>query len=80
MGWIKDKVWPPNIGEFIAIQQSDIMIPFPFMPELKLGNMGPFFELRTYTYFAGGLPQIMKNWENTQENKILMPSAFSPLQ
>ena len=144
---VKDKVWPPNIGEFIVKQQSDIMIPFPFSPELKPANVGPFFELRTYTYFAGGLPLLMKNWENaidvrlkfgpvcalwyselgalnkfihiwpyrtlnermdirskaeatglyppnvkavkeggkvypliTQENKILMPSAFSPLQ
>jgi hypothetical protein len=67
---VKDKAWPPNIGEFIVKQQSDIMIPFPFAPEIKPANVGPFFEMRTYTYFPGGLPLIMKNWENALDVRL----------
>src|SRR5450759_4542544 len=67
---VKDKAWPPNIGEFIVKQQPDIMIPFPFAPEIKPANVGPFFEMRTYTYFPGGLPLIMKNWENAIDVRL----------
>ena len=42
------------------------------------------YEMRTYTYCAGELPVIMDSWRDCrlecQENKILMPSSFSPLQ
>ncbi|MDP2238970.1 MAG: NIPSNAP family protein [Burkholderiales bacterium] len=61
---VKDKIWPPNAGEFIVRMQSDIMIPFNFSPEIKPGKMGPYFEMRTYTYLPGELPVIQKNWES----------------
>src|SRR5688572_27162788 len=56
---IKDKTWPPSIGDYIVRMQTDIMIPFGISPELKPGKMGPYFEMRTYTYCAGELPVIM---------------------
>ncbi|MBM3358159.1 MAG: NIPSNAP family protein [Betaproteobacteria bacterium] len=60
---VKDGNWPPKIAEFIVTQRSDIMIPFTISPEIKPGKMGPYFEMRTYTYLPGELPVIMKNWE-----------------
>jgi len=60
---VKDGVWPPKIGEFIVTQQSDILYPFSFAPEIKPGNVGPYFEIRTYTYKGGELPIIQKTWE-----------------
>ncbi|MBI4082175.1 MAG: NIPSNAP family protein [Candidatus Lambdaproteobacteria bacterium] len=60
---VKDKNWPPKIAEFIVGQRSEIMIPFPAVPEMKPGRQGPCFEMRTYTYFAGHLPKIMSIWE-----------------
>ena len=60
---VKDGAWPPKIGEFILTQQSDILVPFSFAPEIKPGKVGPFFEMRTYTYKAGELPVIQKTWE-----------------
>jgi len=59
----KDGVWPPKIGEFILTQQVDILIPFPFAPDIKPAKVGPFFEMRTYTYKGGELPVIQKAWE-----------------
>jgi hypothetical protein len=60
---VNEKAWPPSIGEFIVSMRSDIFIPFSISPELKPAKVGPFFEMRTYTYASGELPVIMKNWE-----------------
>ena len=59
----KDNVWPPDLGEFVLAVQADIMLPFTFSPEMKPGKMGPYFEMRIYTYQVGGLPLLADNWE-----------------
>ena len=136
----KDPNWPPKISEFVQTMRSEIVVPFPFVPEVRPGTMGPIFEVRYYTLKAGSLPEVAKGWEAklpermkrspvvlaggvefgrangfvhiwayssleqrakvradavaagiwpppgggdrllTQENKIVMPAAFSPLQ
>ena len=136
----KDPNWPPKIGEFVRAMRSEIVMPFPFVPEVRPGRIGPIFELRYYTLKPGTLPDVTKGWEAklperlklspvvlaggvefgqangfvhiwayasldqraqvrdearktgvwpppggsdrllTQENKILLPAAFSPLQ
>jgi hypothetical protein len=60
---VKDGAWPPKIGEFVVHMRSDIFIPFEFSPPIKPGKLGPFFEMRTYTYQPGELPIIRKTWE-----------------
>lgn len=60
---VKDGAWPPKTSEFMMSQRSDIMIPFSFSPELKPGKMGPYFEMRTYTYASGELPKFAQLWE-----------------
>ena len=60
---VKDGAWPPKTSEFMMSQRSDIMIPFNFSPELKPGKMGPYFEMRTYTYASGELPKFAQLWE-----------------
>jgi len=56
--------WPPKIAEFIIHQRSDIFIPFAISPEMKPGNVGPFFEWRLYTLANGGeLPKLTAAWE-----------------
>jgi hypothetical protein len=55
--------WPPKIGEFIVNMRSEIFIPFKFSPEIKPGKMGPYFEMRTYTFAPGELGKIQKVWE-----------------
>jgi hypothetical protein len=59
---VKDGAWPPKTSEFMLSQRSDIMIPFAFSPEMKPGKMGPYFEMRTYTYAAGELPKFTQLW------------------
>jgi hypothetical protein len=55
--------WPPKIGEFIVNMRSEIFIPFKFSPEIKPGKMGPYFEMRTYTFAPGELGKIQNVWE-----------------
>lgn len=136
----KDPNWPPRIREFIRAMRAEIVVPFPFVPEVRPGRVGPVFELRYYTLRPGTLPEVARGWEErlpermklspvvlaggvefgrangfvhvwayrslderarvrreavergiwpppggperllTQENKILLPAAFSPLQ
>ena len=59
---MKEKAWPPAIGEFIASQRTDIFVPAPFSPKVAPGKLGPYFEMRTYTYTPGALPNILENW------------------
>lgn len=66
----KEAGWPPDIKDYIAAQRSDIMMPFDISPEMKPGKMGPFFEMRTYTYAAGELPVIRKTWENAIQVRL----------
>jgi hypothetical protein len=72
---VKENVWPPAIGEFIVNMRSEIMIPAPFSPLITPGKMGPYFEIRTYTYPMGALPGIMENWEKALPNRV----KLSPL-
>jgi hypothetical protein len=59
----KDSNWPPKIQEFILHMDSEILVPFPFLPELTPGKMGPVFEMRYYNIKPGTLPDLMKRWE-----------------
>jgi hypothetical protein len=72
---LKVEGWPPKIGEFLLEQRTDIMIPFAISPELKPGKMGPYFEMRTYTYANGELPLIMKLWESALPERL----KFGPI-
>ncbi len=72
---VNDKAWPPPIGEFIVDQKSEIFIPFQCSPEIKPGKYGPYFEIRTYAIPAGGLPRVIKQWEDALPAR----QAVSPL-
>lgn len=54
--------WPPKIGEFILSMRSEIMVPWDNSPLLEPGEMGPYFEMRTYTIGPGDQPKVQKAW------------------
>ena len=132
--------WPPAVAEFILVQQSEILVPFHFLPEIKPGKIGPYFEVNCVNIVPETAKALMMRWEQAlparmklsplvlagmcefgqanrfihiwayrsldermsikeqarqagiwpppgdadsvlaQENKILLPAAFSPLQ
>jgi hypothetical protein len=74
----KDANWPPKIQEFIQHMQSEIVVPFSFVPQVQPGTMGPYFELRYYNIKPGTLPDLMKRWESKVAERIkLSPIALA---
>ncbi|HYR73782.1 MAG TPA: NIPSNAP family protein, partial [Candidatus Acidoferrum sp.] len=69
---VKAGNWPPKIAEFIETMQSEIVVPFAFLPDLKPGKMGPYFEMRYYAMKAGTLPDLVKRWESKIEERMKM--------
>src|SRR5207248_3128670 len=60
---VKDKVWPPPTSEFIAEMKSEIFEPLPYSPPMAPSNDGPYFEIRSYTLPAGGIPDMAERWK-----------------
>jgi hypothetical protein len=58
----KTGVWPPPIREFIETMNSEIFIPAPFSPSLEPKEVGPLFEIRSYTLAAGAVPGMIERW------------------
>ena len=72
---VKTGVWPPNNGEFLVSMQSEIYIPAPFSPALTPREVGPLFEIRTYTLAPGALPGMMERWTTKIDERV----KLSPL-
>lgn len=60
---VKAGVWPPKVAEFITDMKSEILEPLPFSPLLEPSSHGPYFEMRSYTLRAGGVPEMAAKWE-----------------
>jgi hypothetical protein len=71
----KDPNWPPKIQEFITGMQVEVVVPFPFCPDVTPGSAGPIYEYRYYSVRAGTMPDIIKRWET----KIAERTRLSPL-
>ena len=71
----KEANWPPKIRDFIVDQNVEVLNPFPFIPDVTPGTLGPIFEIRRYTLAAGSLPGVMKRWEAALPARI----KLSPL-
>ena len=61
---VKDGTWPPKIKDYVVAMRSDIFTPLSMSPELKPANVGPYFEMRTYTLAnSGELAKLHALWE-----------------
>lgn len=54
---------PFGASEWMSRLTLDSYIPFPFLKPVQVGEYGSVYELRTYVYKHGGLPHILKSWE-----------------
>ncbi len=60
---VKDGIWPPDNSSVMVKQQSDICMLAPFLPKLEIKrNIGPLFELRSYTYPPNAIPKVIDAW------------------
>ncbi|UXM95378.1 MULTISPECIES: NIPSNAP family protein [unclassified Bartonella] len=55
---------PFGASEWMSNLVLDSYIPFPFLKPVEAGEFGPIYEMRSYVYKHGGLPHILKAWEN----------------
>jgi hypothetical protein len=67
--------WPPDIDAFVISESVEVFVPLDFSPLLKAGKPGPFFEMRTYEYGDGDLPNISRAWEAALPERL----KWSPL-
>ena len=67
----------PGGRDLIVDQQSDIMIPAPFMQPLGGRDFGTgnFYEMRIYTYAAGDIPKLVED----REKGLAAREALSPV-
>ena len=73
---VADGKWPPNTAEFILNMRSEIFNPAPFMTPLGRRQIGPIYEMRTYTYRGGDIPKVLDAWgERIAEREKLSPLA-----
>jgi hypothetical protein len=72
---VKTGVWPPKIAEFNVSMQSEIFLPAPFSPPLEPKDVGPLFEIRSYTLAPGAIPGMIERWSTKIEERV----KLSPL-
>ena len=72
---MKDPNWPPKVGEFIVNMESEIFIPAPFMEPLGSKKLGPVYEMRSYMYQPGAMPEVLKRWADAVPQRV----QLSPL-
>ncbi len=62
--------WPPKLEEFIVHAESEIVRPFPFLPDFEPGDHGPIYELREYNFILGKPASISETWEKSLPERI----------
>lgn len=68
--------WPPDISEFVLNMQSEIYLPAAFMTPMGERDIGPMYEMRTYTYPPRAIPRVLEAWgEAIVERVKLSPLA-----
>ena len=71
----KEEGWPPPIREFVVSQQSEVFVPAPFSPALTPRDIGPVFEIRSYTIAPGAMPGVIDRWSTKIDERM----KLSPL-
>jgi hypothetical protein len=81
----KDPHWPPKSDGAILDMQSEIFNPAPFMRPLGSRDYGQgnIYEMRSYTYQPGTMPEVVNRWAESiphrEEYSPLAAGMFSEL-
>jgi hypothetical protein len=72
----KDAHWPPrNEPGVLLNMESEIMLPAPFMRPMGNQQLGNIYEMRSYDYQPGSIPEVIKLWSEAIPHR----EEFSPL-
>jgi len=61
--------WPPATADLLVAQNTEIYFPAPFNDEAVVGDHGPYYELRTYTYATGDTPKVIEAWSKAIQER-----------
>ncbi|MEM7405653.1 MAG: NIPSNAP family protein [Pseudomonadota bacterium] len=56
-------IWPPDTSAFIENMQSDIYEPMTSVAPLTPGELGPYYEMRTYVLKPGTGKHMAERWD-----------------
>jgi hypothetical protein len=71
---IEKKLWPPDTADYMVKMNSEIWLPVPFSPKFREKEIGPFFEMRIYTFEPNQIEKMLPAWEEKIEaRKKLAP-------
>ena len=56
-------LWPPDASKYMVTMNTEFWLPVSFSPEWTDRNIGPFFEMRIYTYPPEDMPDILHTWQ-----------------
>jgi hypothetical protein len=57
--------WPPPIREHLVSQRSELFVASPATPKFASGDIGPYFEMRTYMLNSGAIPSTIEAWQGS---------------
>ena len=63
------------VSEFIVEQEAEFLTCAPFMRPLAPANLGNFYEMRTYSYRRGTIPEVLRRWGEA----VPVREKYSPL-
>jgi len=76
---------PFRCGDALTRLEMDGYAPFPGIPEVKPGQFGPIYEIRSYALKPGGLPGTIAAWQaalpkrrELSQNLIVMHTLDGP--
>ena len=71
--------WTADSARHVVAVKSELMVPVSFSPVLARGSLGPYFELRTYTYPMGMLGRLLSAWERAMPIRNALGSPVAAI-
>ena len=50
------------LSDFIAEQEAEFLTCAPFMKPMEPAKLGNFYEMRSYSYRRGNIPEVLRRW------------------
>ena len=72
---VEKNLWPPDTSNYMVKMNSEIWNPVSFSPRFSERKIGPFFEMRIYTFEPDQIDKMLPAWEE----KIEARSKLAPL-
>ena len=72
---VKKNLWPPDTAEYMLRMNTEFWKPVSFSPKWEQRNIGPFFEMRIYTFPFNEINKMLPAWEE----KIEARKSLAPL-